>query len=325
MRWWSLALGIALLLMARSAQAGDSLTIATLAPQKSAWGKVFSAWAGAVHKKTNGRLELRFYWNGAQGDETTLVAKLRSGQIDGCTLGASGLGEIHQPALALQLPGLFRSWKDIDRATAELRQGFDQRGFHLSSIGDVGRARTLSKGRAIRTPEDLKGMKPFSPRTGVIAPVLSSVLGITPVRLGLPELLPALSAGRVNVIVAPALATEQLQWAPHLDHVGADVAGIGVGAMVLSKKAVDRLPGDAREVMRKTGDKAGAMLRERVRKMDDEAYQRLARRMTVVRLTPAEIARWDQVFAEVRRRLAQRTFSPALVRRLEELASPRPR
>lgn len=301
----------------------ETLTIGTFAPQKSAWGKVFNAWSKAVSKKTNGGLELRFYWNGAQGDESTMVAKLRSGQLDGCTLGANGLGDIYLPAVALQLPGLFRTWREIDRASAalypELKSAFEERGFYLSSIGDVGRARTMSKGRAIRTPDDLRGMKPFSPRTGVIAPVLSSTLGITPVRLELPELLPALSAGRVNVIVAPALAAEQLQWASYLDHIGEDVAGVGVGAMVLSKKKVDRLPGDVREVMAKTGRKAGELLRSRIRKMDDQAYERLAKRMTVVRLSPAEQARWQQVFADVRKRLAQRSFPPELVKRLEAL------
>lgn len=312
------------LLLAGTAHAGDELKIATLAPKSSAWGKVFSAWSKAVEKKTNGKLVLSFYWNGAQGTDATLVGKLRSGQLDGATLGAEGLGEIHRPALALQLPGLFRTWESIDRATEalypELAKGFEKEGFYLSSIGDLGRARTMSKGRAIRTPKDLRGMKPFAPRGGVIAPVLASALGLTPVRIGIPELLPALSSGRVNVVTAPAIAAEQLQWSPHFDHIGADVAGIGIGAMVLNADRLERIPSDVREVMRKTGKKAGSMLRKRVRKMDDDAYERLKKRMTVVKLSEAERKEWDKAFAEVRRRLAQGTFTPALVDRLEKLS-----
>ena len=88
------------LLLVGTAHAGDELKIATLAPKSSAWGKVFSAWSKAIDKKTGGKLQLKFYWNGAQGTDSTLVGKLRSGQIDGATLGAEGLGEIHRPALA---------------------------------------------------------------------------------------------------------------------------------------------------------------------------------------------------------------------------------
>jgi TRAP-type C4-dicarboxylate transport system substrate-binding protein len=322
-RLWFTAAALLTALTLSSISKAETLKIATMAPRQSAWGKVFHAWSKAVDKKTNGKLKLRFYWNATQGDESTVVAKLRSGQIDGCTLGASGLGKIHTPALALQMPGLFRSWKGIDRATSalypELKAAFEKQGFYLSSIGDVGRAHTMSRGRAIRVPADVRGMKPASPRRGVIAPVLASLLKVTPVRLSFPELLPALSSGRVNLMTAPALAAEQLQWAPYFDHINADITGIGVGAMVLNDKKLRGLPPDAVEVMRKTGRKAGKLLRKRVRKMDDAAYRRLSKRMTVVKLNGSERRQWQKLFAKVRRRLAQRTFPPKLVARLEAL------
>jgi TRAP-type C4-dicarboxylate transport system substrate-binding protein len=306
-----------------STAAADELTIATLAPKKSAWGKVFNAWSKAVKSKTNGKLELHFYWNGTQGTGATVVNKLKSGQLDGCTLSANGLSEIYQPVLALQLPGVFTTWESIDRATTalypEFQKAFEKQGFYLSSIGDVGRARTMSKGKAIRSPQDLKGMKPFSPRKGVVAPIVASVLGLTPVRVGFAEILPSLSAGRINVLTVPALAAEQLQWAPYLDHVGSDVAGIAIGAMVLSQARLSALPSDAVAIMTKTGKKAGKMLRRRVRKMDDQAFQRLSKRMTVVTLTAAERNAWQTKFAEVRRQLGQRVFTPQLVTRIEKL------
>jgi TRAP-type C4-dicarboxylate transport system substrate-binding protein len=314
---------LALLLLAPAVSA-ETLTIATLAPKKSAWGKVFSAWSAAVKKKTDGKLDLTFYWNGSQGSGSTVVNKLKSGQLDGCTLGADELAEIHRPVLALQIPGVFTTWQSIDRATAalhpEFSRAFEKEGFFLSSIGDVGRARTMSKGKAIRLPKDLIGTKPFSSRNGVIAPVVASVLGITPVRMGIPEILPGLSAGRIDVLTVPALAAEQLQWAPLLDHIGEDVSGIAIGAMVMSSARLKALPPDMVAIMQKTGKKAGAILREQVRKMDDEAYERLSKRMTVVKLTDAERAVWKTQFVEVRRQLAQRVFTPELVGRIEQLA-----
>jgi TRAP-type C4-dicarboxylate transport system substrate-binding protein len=121
-------------------------------------------------------------------------------------------------------------------------------------------------------------------------------------------------------MTVPALAAEQLQWAPYFDHINADVAGIGVGAMVFKSDKLKGLPPDVVEVMRKTGMKAGKILRKRVRKMDDDAYKRLSKRMTIVKLTGAERRQWGKLFAKVRRRLAQRTFPPELVKRLESLS-----
>jgi TRAP-type C4-dicarboxylate transport system substrate-binding protein len=314
---------IASLGLGSSARA-TTLEIATLAPKRSAWGSVFSAWSRAVDKKTGGKLVLKFYWSASQGDESTVVAKLRSGQLDGGTLGARGLAEIHKPVLALQLPGLFRTWKGIDRANAAVFEGFrsafDKQGFYLSSLGDVGRARTMAKGWAVRTPEDLKRMKTMAPRGGIIAPVMASVMGVTPVRIGIPEILPALTSGRVNLLTVPPLAAEQLQWAPYFDHIHEDVVGIGIGAMVLSKKSLERVDADQLETMRRTGKKAGALLRKRVRRLDDEAYTRLAQRMTVVKLSGAEKARWATLFGKVRARLSDTEFPVELVRKLESVA-----
>ncbi len=322
----ALLLIVSTLLVASMASAGDKLTIATLAPRSSLWGKVFRAWAKAVKKKTNGQLRLRFYWNGGQGGETTVVAKMRSGQLDGATLGAGGLGKIHKAVLALQLPGLFTTWRSIDRARdsvfKEFWTAFDKKGFFLSSIGDVGRVRTFSKGRAIRKPADLRGMKPAGPRRGLIAPAFAAALGITLVPTSVVELLSALSTGRVNVISAPSLAAEQLQWTPHFDHVGADVSGIAIGAMVFSKKRLQAQPKDVLEVMRKTGKKAGKLLRARIRKLDDQAFARQKKKMTLVTLSSSERQNWAAIFKRTRKKLAQGTFSPALVRRLEALAVP---
>ncbi len=58
----------------------------------------------------------------------------------------------------------------------------------------------------------------------------------------------------------------------------------------------------------------------RIRNEDAAAYERMKTRMTVITLTAEEKARWDSAFKQVRQRLAQGTFSPDLVTKLEGLA-----
>jgi len=325
-RWRAAVVGLvsSLLLLTGASARAETLSIGTLAPKHSLWGKVFRAWSKAVKKRTGGALVLKLYWNGQQGDEATMVAKLRTGQLDGAALSASGLSHIHRPLLALQLPGLFRQWQTVDRASEALypsfREAFDQKGFFLSSIGAMGRARTFSKGRPIRTPADLKTMKTVRLQSSVVDPALAAIIEVHTVPLTVAEILPALSVGRINVIAVPPLIAEQMQWAPHFDYIGADVVGIGIGALVLSKSRLAAVPEDQLKILAKTGLKAGKMLRQRVRRQDDAAYKRLRGRLTVVQLTRAERRRWEQLATKVRRRLAQGTFSPQLVRRLEQLA-----
>src|SRR5262245_9119242 len=91
---------------ADEATADHVVSIGTLAPEESEWGKVFKAWSKAVLKKSDGKLGLKWYYNGGQGDEVEMVGKMRSQQLDGAAVTSVGLSEIHDDFLALQMPGL---------------------------------------------------------------------------------------------------------------------------------------------------------------------------------------------------------------------------
>jgi len=308
-----------------SAQAGDhTLTFGSLAPKKSPWGKVFTAWSKALKKKSGGQLQLTWYFNGQQGDEKAMVAKIRAGQLDGAAITSVGLSGIEKNVLAMQMPGLFEDWGTLDRVRKamlpEFQSAMKANGFYMLGSGDVGLAHTMSKGKAIRSPKDLKTMKVYAWQDDIVAPVLSSVIGYTPVLSSVPGLLPALSSGRINVITVPSLAATQLQWWSHLDHVNSAVAGVGIGGLVISNKRLEDLPGDLKAMLTKTGHKAGKMLTKRIRKEDAKAYKMIAKRMTVVKLNPVQKARWKSVFKKVRRKLGQGTFPSSLVTKLEGLA-----
>jgi TRAP-type C4-dicarboxylate transport system substrate-binding protein len=265
------------------------------------------------------------FYNEQQGDEATMVAKIKSGQLDGATLTSVGLARIHKPVLALQIPGLFRSWAQLDAArealSADFAKGFADAGFVLGGWGDVGAMHLMTKGAEVRVPEDLRGRKPLTWRDDVIGPVLYQVIGgVTPVPLSVPEVIGALGTGAVDVLGAPALAVEQLQWASKLDTIGEDATVFAIGGMVMSRKRVEALPADLRAILEDTGKVAGAALSARIRKEDAAAFERLKGRMTVVRLREDEKARWATVLKQTGERLGQGTFAPELLVRLGKLA-----
>jgi TRAP-type C4-dicarboxylate transport system substrate-binding protein len=305
--------------------AQEKLKIGTLAPQASPWGQVFKVWAKAVKEKSGGRLELQFFFNGSQGDEGAMVGKMKSGQLDGAAVTAVGLSKMYKPIVALQMPGLFRSWGKLDAARdalkGEFEKGIGDAGFTTLGWGDVGLYHLMSKGFAIRAPEDLKGKKPYMWRDDIVQPVLYQVIGgITPVPLNIPEVLPNLNTGAINCLTAPSLAAEQLQWASKLDHIVSNVGGAAIGALVMSTKRLDALPGDLKAIMIDTGKIAGSALTARIRNEDAAAFGRMKGKMTVIDLSPAESSRWDGIFKQVRQRLGQGTFDPALVAKLEGMA-----
>jgi TRAP-type C4-dicarboxylate transport system substrate-binding protein len=305
---------LALVISAKTARAdGTTLKLGTLAPAESPWGQVFKIWAKGVNERTNGALTLQFFWNGQQGDEGAMVGKMRTGQLDGAAITATGLSMIYKHVLVLQLPGLFRDWAKLDRARDAMKGGFDtefdKQGFKILGWGDVGMAHLMTKGFEVHVPADLKHKNCFFIAGDPIEPMFYSVVGdVTPKQVSVPEILTGLTSNTINVVNAPALAAEQLQWASRLDHINTLPSGIGIGALVFASAKIKSLPADAQAALIETGKVAGDALTGRIRREDNASFGRLKARMAGYEPNAAEQAEWDKVFAETRARLRGSTF-----------------
>lgn len=292
------------------AQGGGKTTLklATLAPPRSPWGKVFKVMSKAVEKRTDGKVEIVWLWNGTAGPERAVVGKIRSGQITGGAITAVGLADIHKPILALQMPGVFNSWAELDRARDMLKPEFEAHlknaGFYTGGFGDVGVARVMSKGFMVRVPADLRGKHPAMIKEDLIAPkIYEAIGGVTGVPGDVTSFLPKLSSGSINVMNTPPLAAEQLQWASRLDHMNLNPTAYGMGAMVMSQKELDKLSADQRDIVKEVGKQANEALRKSIRKEDDAAFERLKGKMKTHSPTEAEKAEWKKIFNEACRRL----------------------
>ncbi len=317
-------LTISLGLAVTAEASAHKLRIATLAPKNSSWGKVFVKWQKKIKKKTDGALELEVYFNAVQGNEDSMVSKMKTGQLDGAALTALGLSQIYKNVLVLQLPGIVDSWENLDKVRAsmqtEIEEGFDKEGFRILGWGDVGLSRQFSKGFAIKRPSDVKGKRPLVWRNEPVGPLVYSLIGgVVPVPLGVPEVLPALRSGTINIINAPALAAEQLQWTPNLDHVGANVTVCAIGGTIFRKKALDDLPSDVRDKFDALQKKAAKKSSKKIRKLDAEAYERIAKKMTVVDLSDDDKKEWEKILRKAVQKLAQGTYPKELVDRVVKL------
>jgi TRAP-type C4-dicarboxylate transport system substrate-binding protein len=310
---------------ASEAQAGEVIKIGTLAPGASPWGQVFKVWAQAVSEKSGGSLELQFFYNGTQGDEAAMVGKMKAGQLDAAAVTAVGLGKIYKPILALQMPGLFTTWSKLDAARDAMKGDFEKgakdAGFTILGWGDVGAVHLMSKGFQIKVPDDVKGKKPYMWRDDDSQPILYQVIGgVTPVPLNVPEVLPQLNTGAIDIVNAPSLAAEQLQWSSKLDTINEDVSAMAIGALVISSKRLESLSEDQRTILLDTGRIAANALTKRIRAEDDAAFGRMKGKMTVVTLSGDEKSKWDAIFKQTRARLKQGVFPADIVDKLEALA-----
>jgi TRAP-type C4-dicarboxylate transport system substrate-binding protein len=282
--------------------------------------RVFNAWNQSLRQATNNTVSLRFYSGGSQGDERDFVRKMRAGQMDGAAVTSTGLGLVVRPVLVLSAPGLFEEYAQIDRVRTalapELEAQFMENGYKLLGWGDVGRARLFSK-NVIRRPTDLRSQRPWAWRDDLLFTEFLNVIGANGVRLGVPEVYPALQTGMIDALPASPLAAVALQWYTQLRYVTSQSSGILIGATILRKDKFEGLTADQRRALLETSNRAHRALAVAIRRDDERAYTTIQQRGIQVTDTRPFEQEWRDAGNQTRERLAGRVFPRELLARVE--------
>ncbi|HSN81726.1 MAG TPA: TRAP transporter substrate-binding protein DctP [Polyangiales bacterium] len=295
----------------------------TLAPAGSAFGKVLKAWSRSLSKETEGRVELRVYSGGTQGDERDVLRKIRAGQMDAAGVTTVGLSLVVRPVLVLSAPGVIETYEQLARVREKLDARFDamfeEAGFVLMAWSDAGKGRLMST-LPIAKPADLRAARPWAWKDDPIFAEFLKVVGANPVRLGVPEVYPALQTGMVDVVPASAIGAVALQWFTKLKYMSKDSFGIVLGATLIKKEKLEELsPGD-QKVLLDTAKRAGLALDQVVRRDDARAYDVMIERgIEVVDTTPFQ-SEWEAAGKETRERLVGRIYSKSLLEEVQAAA-----
>jgi TRAP-type transport system periplasmic protein len=309
-----------------AADAAVTLKIGTLAPGDSAWGKEFKKWAKDVSDDTNGELTLDFQWNGQAGDEVLMVQKMRSGQLDGAAVTAIGLAQTGvTDVLLFQMPGLFANWAKLDAARDALKPDLDQqfqsKGFTVLGWGDIGAAKVMSIGFEVHHPADLQGKGCYFLAGDPIGPkVFAAIGGINAKEVTVPEILPNLTNGSIQVLVTPPLAAEQLQWASRVTHISTITAAFGIGAIIMSTPKVAGLPDNLKTVLQNRGNETATRLTKSIRNLDAQSFARMKASKQTYEPNEAEKAEWSEIFRKVRDGLKGSVFTPGMFDKVVGLA-----
>jgi len=277
--------------------------------------KILNAWNKTLQDETGGQLKLGFYSGGSQGDERDLLRKMRVGQLDGGLVSMAGMSMLVRQMLVLVLPNFLDTYEKLDRVRLEMGEDFEkmfeEEGFVLVAWGDAGKSRLFSR-RQVVQPSDLKSMRPWLWKDDLVVNEFYDVIGVTGVRLGVPEVYPGLQTKMVDVVVSSALAAIAMQWHTRVKYATADSAAIIVGGMLVRKDKVASLKPELRRVFLRTAKRAETLLNRVIRRDDQKAYDVILRKGIVATDTSAHKRQWDDVAREVQERLTGRVFSREL-------------
>lgn len=304
-----------------SASADDTFEIrmATIAPKSSKAMRILRAWDMSVQEKTQKRVKFRFYPGGIAGDERDVLRKIKVRQLDATTLTSVGLGQVVRSASVLQVPGLFKSYKELgavrNAMDAEWRKEFDSAGYQLLGWFDIGFGRVFSK-QSIAKPADLKKARPWVWRDDPVFPELMKIVGANGVALSLPEVFPALQTGMVDTVIASPTAALGLQWFTQVKFMTKQADIALVGATLLTNDLFKSIPPDAQEVLRETGKQAHQKALELIEGEEQRDYAALKSRGITEVDTAPHAAEWEKSYEKLRASLTGKLFSKQLLERV---------
>lgn len=177
-----------------------SLVLGTAFP----WGKGGELWANKVRERTQGRINIKLYPGVSliQGDQTREFSALRQGVIDmavGSTINWSP--QVKQLNL-FSLPFLMPDYAAVDALTQgevgkSIFQTLDKAGVVPLAWGENGYREISNSKKAIKTPEDLKGLKIRVVGSPLFLDTFTA-LGANPTQMSWADAQPAMASGAVD-------------------------------------------------------------------------------------------------------------------------------
>ena len=315
---------IGLLLLTSLAVYAQQYTIkfATLAPEGSTWINVMKEYDAAIRKESGGRMGFKIYPGSVQGDEKSVLRKIRVGQLHSGGFTGVGMGEIAPKVRILDSPFLVRNDDEVDMLykeySQELEQAFEEGGYVLLGWAEVGFVHVFTSS-PIRKPEDLKGLRMWMWEGDPIAETAFRTLGINPIPLSITDVMTSLQTGLIDAFYNTPYVAIALQWYTRVKYMVDAPLADAAGSVLISKKYYDQLPKDLQEILLRNGRLYISKLTQLTRGDNKESITELKKRgITILTVTEKDLQEYIEVGSRSRRALVGKLFSEEFLNRVEK-------
>lgn len=283
------------------------IKFATVAPEGSTWIKHMRRVDKSLRKKSQGRLGFRIYPGGIAGDELDVLRKIRIGQLHSAAFSGVGIAKILSMVRVLDLPFLFRNYRETDLVHGELRgyfsEQFRKKGFEFLSWAEVGNVHLFSK-KPIGKISDLSRLKIWTWSGDPISKETFSVMGTNPIPLAITDVTTALSTGMIDTFYAPPLGALALQWHTNVKHMTSLPLAHATGVVLISSRAFKKIPPDLSKMLLEEFDQAMAELTKELRRQSEESIMLIQK--SGIKVTPLPSASDLKAFYRVHDKVAQK-------------------
>lgn len=194
--------GAAAILMSNTAIAAEmTLKLGHLANEQNAWHKAAVKFGEELSTLTDGRIEVQVFPNETLGKEIDLINGMQLGAVD-MTITGESLQNWAPKAALLAVPYAYKTLEDMDAvAGGEIGDQIEQQIIEKARIRPIAYfargPRNLTSNRAIKSPDDLDGLKMRVPNVPLFVDVWKA-LGAQPTPMAFSEVFTSLQAGTID-------------------------------------------------------------------------------------------------------------------------------
>jgi TRAP-type C4-dicarboxylate transport system substrate-binding protein len=272
---WRCTLAIVVLtaLAFSSAPVGQTTAVklATVVPEGSIWDKSLKKMGEDWQHATSGRVNVTVFSGGSQGDEPTVLRKMRLGALQAASLTVVGLANIDPAFNVFNIPFFFQSYDElnavVEKLTPTLRERTERKGFILLNWGHGGWLQLFTK-RPVQSVSDLKGIRLYTSAGDDRMTQWYKANGFQPRAMAMTDILTGLTTGMLDGLPSPPLAAMAFQWykqTPYMLDIGLSPV---VGATVMTVKTWSSVSQADRAEMMKIAAGVEQQLRSDVPKQD---------------------------------------------------------
>lgn len=276
--------------------------LATVSPDGLSWMQKLRSSVKQIDTLTDGRVQFKIYPGGVQGDDATVLRKMRIGQLHGGVVAAGSLTRFYPDLQIYNLPLQFHDYDEVDHIRADMdgmiSRGLEDNGIVTFTFTETGFAYLMSQ-TPVTTVEQLQNLKPWIPDGDPIAAELVKAFGVSPIPLNITDVLAGLQTGLINAVVAPPTVALALQWHNHVEYM-TDLPLVYIYSMMaMDRKAYQRIDESDREIVQAVLDKLFKEVGEETRLDNEKAMQAMSSvGIEKVEIPPSALPDWQRVADE---------------------------
>lgn len=286
----ALAMAVALPVQAKT------FKIATISPDGLAWMTKLRAGAEEIEKRTDGRVRFKIYPGGVQGDDFTVLRKMRIGQLHGGAVSSSSLTRFYPDLQVYGLPLVFNDFDEVDYVRERMDQriidGLWKNGIKSFALTETGFA-YLQTDTPVTSLAELQKKDTWVPSGDPISADLIKSFGISPIPLYITDVLAGLQTGLVDAVTVPPLVALALQWHNHVNYMIDMPLLYTYSMLMLDRKAFESISAADQAVVTQVMNRVFQDIDANNRKDNRNAFDALVNQgIKLTDPSEAEVRRW---------------------------------